>query len=89
MNYHKNELINECLEEFYATFQCTLDTADYVPEKYNAKILAYIFKQLKRQFRKIDKEDRAYQRALIKQNADESNTATVDDENNQNTPQGD
>ena len=66
INYNKNELINTCLETYYATFAQTLDTADFVPEKYNKKILAYIFKNMKRQFRKIDREDRRYQRAVRK-----------------------
>ena len=66
INYNKNKLINTCLETYYATFAQTLDTADFVPEKYNKKILAYIFKNMKRQFRKIDREDRPYQRAVRK-----------------------
>ena len=66
INYNKNTLINTCLETYYATFAQTLDTADFVPEKYNKKILAYIFRNMKRQFRKIDREDRQYQRAVRK-----------------------
>ena len=50
----------------YAAFVQTLDTADFVPEKYNKKILAYIFRNMKRQFRNIDREDRRYQRAVRK-----------------------
>ena len=46
------------------TFAQTLDTADFVPEKYNKKILAYIFKNMKRQFRRIDKADRQYQKGV-------------------------
>ena len=61
INYNKNKLINQCLVKYYETFAHTLDTSDYVPEKYNDKILKYIFKNMKRQFRKIDKEDRKYQ----------------------------
>ncbi len=64
INYNKNKLINECLIKYYETFSHTLDTADYVPEKYNAKILAYIFKNMKRQFKKIDREDKRYQKKL-------------------------
>lgn len=63
INYNKNKLIDACLETYYGTFACTLDTADYVPEKYNKKILAYIFKNMKKQFRKLDRADRKYQRA--------------------------
>ena len=42
MNYHKNELINETLSKFYETFQYTLDTVDFVSDKYNDKIAKYI-----------------------------------------------
>lgn len=62
MNYHKNDLIDECLIRFYTTFAHTLDTADYVPEKYNDKILKYIFKNMKKAFGKINREDRRWQR---------------------------
>lgn len=64
INYNKNKLINTCLGKYYETFALTLDTADFVPEKYNKKILAYIFKNMKRQFRRLDREDRRYQREL-------------------------
>lgn len=64
INYYKNELINECLIKYYETFAQTLDTADYVPEKFNDKILKYIFKNLRKQFRRLDKEDKCYQAAL-------------------------
>ena len=63
INYNKNKLINECLCKYYETFAHTLDTADYVPEKYNDKILAYIFKNMKKQFKKIDREDKRYQKS--------------------------
>lgn len=66
INYNKNKLINTCLETYYDTFSRTLDTADFVPEKYNKKILAYIFKNMKRQFRRLDREDKRYQRAMRK-----------------------
>ena len=64
INYNKNKLINKCLVKYYETFSLTLDTCDYVPDKFNKKILAYIFKNMKRQFRKVDREDRQYQRAV-------------------------
>lgn len=62
IDYKDNDLIDECLERFYETFELTLDTADYVPEKYNNKILAYIFKCMKKQFGKIERECRIYQK---------------------------
>lgn len=64
INYNKNKLINECLCRFYETFARTLDTADYVPAKYNDKILSYIFKNMKKQFKKIDRADKQYQKQV-------------------------
>jgi len=66
INFNKNKLINETLNKFYDTFSHTLNTADYVPEKFNMKICKYIFKNMKIAFRKIDREDRKFQRALKK-----------------------
>lgn len=68
INYNKNDLIDKCLVRYYETFAHTLDTSDYVPEKYNKKILKYIFKNMKRQFRKLDKEDKRYQKRFKKAN---------------------
>ena len=67
INFNKNKLINMVLAKYYETFSMTLDTADYVPEKYNDKILKYIFKNMKKAFRKIDREDNRYQRKLKKE----------------------
>ena len=66
LNYNKNKLINECLSKYYETFAHTLDTADFVPEQYNDKINAYIFKNMCKAFKKIDREDRRFQRAFRK-----------------------
>ena len=67
LNFNKNELINEVLTNYYGTVQVTLDTGDFVPAKYNDKIQKYIFKNLKKQFKKIDKEDKAFQKEYIKE----------------------
>jgi len=66
INYNKNKLINKTLDKYYETFSHTLDTADFVPEKFNIKIGKYIFKNMRKAFRIIDKEDRIYQRELKK-----------------------
>lgn len=68
INFNKNKLINEVLEKYYETFSLTLDTADFVPEEYNDKINRYIFKNMKRHFKKIDKEDKKFQRKFKKEN---------------------
>ena len=64
--FNKNKLINETLDKYYDTFSHTLDTTDFVPEKYNKKICKYIFKNMKKTFRKINKEDRKFQREFNK-----------------------
>ncbi len=66
INYNKNKLINECLGKYYETFARTLDTADFVPAEYNDKINAYIFKNMKKAFKKVDKEDKRFQRVFRK-----------------------
>lgn len=66
INYNKNKLINTTLDKYYETFSHTLDTCDFVPEKFNKRICNYIFKNLKKHFKKIDKQDRKYQREFNK-----------------------
>jgi len=61
MEFIKNELINAVLEKYFETFSKTLDTADYVPAKYGRKIHAYIFKNMKRKFKELNK---AYQKQM-------------------------
>ena len=68
INYNKNKLINQTLDKYYDTFAHMLDTCDYVPEKYNEKIGKYIFKNMKRHFKLIDKEDRKFQKEFKKKN---------------------
>ena len=66
VNYNKNKLINKTLDEYYNTFSHTLDTCDFVPQKFNDKISKYIFKNMKKSFAKIDKEDRKFQKEFNK-----------------------
>lgn len=54
MNFEKNDLLNETLDKYFETWQHTQDTADFVDEKYLKKIDRYIFKNLKKQFSRID-----------------------------------
>lgn len=66
INYNKNKLINQTLDKYYETFSHMLDTCDYVPEKYNNKIGKYIFKNMRKSFKLIDKDDRKYQKEFKK-----------------------
>ena len=66
LNYNKNKLINECLSKYYETFAHTLDTVDFVPEQYNDRILAYIFKNMRKAFKRLDREDKRFQKAFRK-----------------------
>lgn len=64
INFNKNKLINQTLDKYYETYSHMLDTADYVPEKFNNKISKYIYKNMKKTFKQIDKEDRKFQYEL-------------------------
>lgn len=66
LNYNKNKLINECLCKYYETFARTLDTADFVPNEYNERIVGYIYKNMRKAFKRVDKEDKRYQKAVRK-----------------------
>ena len=66
INFNKNKLINITLDKYYDTFAHTLDTSDFVPDKFNKKICKYIFKNMRKAFRRIDKEDRKYQSLVNK-----------------------
>ncbi|MBP3607109.1 MAG: hypothetical protein J6J11_02155 [Treponema sp.] len=67
INYNKNKLINQALDKYYDTFAHMLDTTEYVPQSYNDKIGKYIFKNMKRHFKLINKEDRKFQRKFKKE----------------------
>ena len=81
INYNKNKLINKTLDKYYETFSHMLDTADFVPEKFNDKIGKYIFKNMKKAFKQIDKDDRIYQRELKKRLRAESKNKIVSSNN--------
>ena len=67
INFNKNKLINKTLEKYYETFSRTLDTADFVPQKFNDKISKYIYKNMKKSLKQIDKADRIFQKKLQKE----------------------
>ena len=56
MDYRKNDMIDELLQRYYLTYSCTLDTIDFVGTKTDKKIHKYIFKNMKKSWRKIDKQ---------------------------------
>ena len=43
-NFFKNDIIDVTLIRFYESFSKTLDTGDFVPDKFNDYIRKYIFK---------------------------------------------
>jgi len=63
MEFIKNELIDEVLRKYFATFEITLDTCEYVPSKYGKKIHKFIFKNMKQKFRQINREYRRKKKA--------------------------
>lgn len=54
MEFIKNEIINEILKNYYNTFSLTLDTSDFVPEKYNKRIRRFIFKNMRSKFKEVN-----------------------------------
>lgn len=54
LDFYENDLIKETLNEYYDTFRHTLDTADYVPEKFNDKISKYIYKKMQQKFYEVE-----------------------------------
>lgn len=54
LDFYGNDLLKETLNEYYNTFQCTLDTVDYVPKKFNEKISKYIYKKMRQKFYEIE-----------------------------------
>ena len=55
INFVKNTYIGVTLQEFYNTFRQTLNTGQFVPEKFNDYIRTYIFKSLKKKFKEVNK----------------------------------
>ncbi|MDE7337065.1 MAG: hypothetical protein K2N32_03005 [Clostridia bacterium] len=66
LDFYKNDLIDRTLDRFNRTYSLLLDTSDYVPASYNRKRLSYIHKEEKRQWRKISRENRRYQKEMRK-----------------------
>lgn len=58
MDFKKNDLIDKVLQRYYNTFSLTLDTYEFVPEKFNYEILKIIFKEMKKSFKRVNKEYR-------------------------------
>lgn len=56
LDYRKNEMLDELLQRYYATYSYTLDTIELVGEKTNKKIHKYILKNMKKSWRKLDKK---------------------------------
>lgn len=54
MDFNKNDMINETLDKYFETWQHTQDTSDFVDEKFLKRVDKYIFKNLVKQFRRID-----------------------------------
>lgn len=74
MDYYKNKLMKRLFNEYYDVFSCTLDTAEYVPEKYNEKIYKMIFVSMKKQFKQLVKETKVHDKQIkqkLKQKAQE------------------
>ena len=65
MEYKKIELIKEWMVQYYSVYQLTLDTDRFVDSKMNDKILEKIFKFQKKDFKKLIKEAKRYEKDLL------------------------
>ena len=54
MIFIKNELINEVLDKHFETWQHTLDTADFVPQRYLKFIDKLIFENMKQKLKEAE-----------------------------------
>lgn len=55
IEFKKNDLYDKILDRYYTSFRKTLDTEDYVPPKFNDYIIKRYFKNMKKDFKKVDK----------------------------------
>lgn len=54
MQFYENELINEVIDNYVQTWSHTLDTGDFVDEKFLHKIDNFIFKKMKLKFKEVE-----------------------------------
>ncbi len=54
MIFSKNELINEVLDKHFETWTHTLDTSDFVPQRYLKYIDRLIFENLKQKLKEVE-----------------------------------
>ncbi len=64
MNFNKNDLMDAVNIRFFESFALTLDKEGFVPRDFLDEIEEEIFKALKKAWKKIDKEDKRYQKSL-------------------------
>ena len=55
IDFKKNDLYDKILDRYYTSFAKTLDTDDYVPTKFNDLIIKRYFKNMKKDFKAVDK----------------------------------
>ena len=66
VNFNKTKMIQAVIVDINETFQKTLDTLEFVPDKEQKVITKNIINTLKQNFKLIDKEDRYYQKRYKK-----------------------
>lgn len=66
MDYFFNDQLDVTLARYFQTYNVTVDTMDYVPTKHVTKIHAFVFKNLKRDFKLIRKDVKKHKRELRK-----------------------
>lgn len=64
MNFNMNDLMDAVNIRFFDSFCHTLDVRDYVPERYLVQTEQFIFKCMRKAWKKIAREDKRYQKEL-------------------------
>ena len=63
IDFYKAKAYRRVLKEFYTTMQMTLDTSDFVSVKYDEKIKAFIFKDMRSKIKSINRQYARFEKA--------------------------
>ena len=63
-DFFLNDRLDETLQRYFQSYAVTVDTLDYVPERHVHKIHAFIFRNLKGDFKTIKRSVRRHKREV-------------------------
>lgn len=62
LDFYKSKAYRRVLVEFYKTMSLTLDTQDFVSAKYDERIKAFIFKDMRSKIKSINRQYARYEK---------------------------